>query len=93
MKKQFVYSNNTLIFEVLIKTKTSKQKMMNNQIAIHESATSDKVEKFVALSSFTPVFQEAYENNLIDGCYVNEAGEIVARTIHNDIISDVVVKL
>jgi hypothetical protein len=65
---------------------------MNNQIAIHESATSDKVEKFVELSSFTPAFQEAYENNLIDGCYVNEDGEIVARTIHNDIIEGVVVE-
>ncbi|SHN45968.1 hypothetical protein [Chitinophaga sp. CF418] len=63
---------------------------MNNQIAIHESATSEKVEKFIDLESFTPSFQQAYNDNLIDGCYVNEDGKIVARTIHNDIIVDVV---
>jgi hypothetical protein len=64
---------------------------MNIQIAIHESATSEKVEKFMDLDSFTGNFQEAYENNLIEGCFMQD-GEIVARTIYNDILEGIVVE-
>ena len=53
------------------------------KIAIHESATSEKVLRFEPLDSFTKEFQDAYNNNMIYGV-LEENGKLKATDIYGE---------
>lgn len=60
--------------------------MNTENIAIHESSNSDRVIKFLPLTSFSETFQAAYANGDIYGVYF-EGEEIVAQTNGSEVLT------
>lgn len=54
---------------------------MENNVAIHESRSSEKVVKFIALETLSQEIQNLIESGNLHGIYFNEQSEMVAEDI------------
>jgi len=59
------------------------------KVAIHESQTSEKVEKFIELSEFKSGFQKYYNNGNVHGVYYDDDRKIVATDIYGETIANI----
>ena len=58
--------------------------MTNDKIAIHESATSDKVVKFISYKELNDIAQGFIDMGIGGGLFIDEDGEIVITDIYGN---------
>lgn len=69
---------------------TKTNEIMENQVAVHEAKSSDKVVKFINQDSLKEEVSKLLENGNLQGLYYDKNGNLVAEDIWGDVYENII---